>query len=349
MATKRRAAGVPWGGTVLAEVRERLAKGWPPGLTTLTGEDLYHLDLAQTELLDHLAPDRKDAFTLSVYSDGKVSVAEVVSAATSIGMFSRRRVVLVRDATILDGPADALEAFLASPPTEAWLLVRAPRLDRKRKLHQALAAGTMLEFAPPGSPNETQAFLREIVAMAKRRGQQIDSPAAAALAESCRGDLLRVERELDRLRDWAGGDSHRWSRRDLEAHLGAAAAVTGWEIGDALVRGDRADALSAVRRVLEGGSEPIPVVGGLAWRTRVFLAAQARVAERDPLESVVRGAGAWGWADALRDGLRRWSLEDALRIPARLLEADRQLKSRGLSGQAVLESIVDDLLPPERS
>jgi DNA polymerase-3 subunit delta len=348
MSARRRPAAGPWGGAVLAEVRSRLAEGWPPGLTTLTGEDLFHLDRAQAAILDHLAPDRRDAFTLTVFSDGKLSAAEAVAAASAVGMFSRRRVVLVRDVALLDGPADALEAFAASPPRESWLLVRAPRLDRKRKLHQALAAARLLQFDPPGTPSEVQASLREIVAMAKERGQRIDPGDAALLAESCRGDLLRVERELDRLRDWAGGEGHRWSRRELEAHLGGAASVTGWEVGDALIRADRKDALAAVRRVLDAGGEPIPVVGGLAWRARIFLAARARVEAGEPAEAVVRSAGAWGWADALRDGLRRWSLEEALRIPARLLEADRQLKSRGLAGSAVLESVVDDLLPEGR-
>jgi DNA polymerase III delta subunit len=346
MAARRKSVAGPWGGALLDQVRSRLSEGWPDGLTTMTGDDLYHLDRAQELLLDRLAPDRKDGFTLTVLSDGKRRIEEVVSAASSMGMFSPSRVVLVRDVSVLEGDPAALDAFVESPPSRAFLIVRAPKLDRKRKLHQSLTRGTLLAFRPPETPAERSALLAEVVSMGKGRGQLLDRDGASLLLEACRGDLLRVEMEMDRLRDWAGESPHRWSRRELESNLGTSAVVTGWEVGDALVRRDRAEALAAIRRVIEAGSDPIPVVGGLAWRARVFLTALARIAAGEPAETVAKTSGAWGWSEAMTLGLRRWTLHDALRIPERLLLADRQLKSRGLPGPAVLESIVEDLMPP---
>lgn len=347
MARRRAQSSGPWGGARLEEVRARIAKGWPSGLTVLTGDDLYHLDLAQSALLSHLVPEGGDGFALSVIAEGRVGTGNLVGAARSVGMFSPRRVVLLRDLAVLEGPPEPLEAFAASPPPGSFLIVRAPKLDRNRKLHQAVASGTVLEFRSPATPAEADALVRHLVAMGKERGQTLDPEAAAMLAESCRGDLLRALRELERLRDWSGAPSRRWTRVEIAPHLGASPSGTGWEVADALIRRDRAIGLAAVRRALEAGAEPIPVVGGLAWRARVFLAARARVEMREGVESVLRDAGAWGWSDALRDGLGRWPMDEALGIPARLLRADRALKSRGIPGSAVLESIVEDLAPRE--
>lgn len=342
---RRARASVPWGGALFREVREEIAKGWSPGLTVLTGDDLYHLDLAQKTLLSHLVPEGADRFALNVIADGRVDTAELVGAARSVGMFSPRRVVLLRDLGLLEGSPEPLEAFAASPPPGSFLIIRAPKLDRNRKLHQAVLSGTVLEFRSPATPAEADALVRDLVAMGKELGQILDPEAAAMLAESCRGDLLRALRELERLRDESGTPTRRWTRAEISTRLGASPSGTGWEVADALIRRDRALGLAAVRQGVESGAEPIRVLGGLAWRARVFLAARARLERKEGVESVLRDAGAWGWSDALREGLKRWSMDEALRIPARLLRADRELKSRGIPGSAVLESILEDLTP----
>ena len=51
---------------VLAELREGLERGWPAGLTVLTGDDLYHLDRSQRLLLDGLVPEGSSDFAGSI-------------------------------------------------------------------------------------------------------------------------------------------------------------------------------------------------------------------------------------------------------------------------------------------
>ncbi|HKQ62971.1 MAG TPA: hypothetical protein VJS92_16895, partial [Candidatus Polarisedimenticolaceae bacterium] len=52
----RRDSRAPAPAVQLAALRRELARGWTPGLTVLTGSDVYHLDAAQQALLDALAP-----------------------------------------------------------------------------------------------------------------------------------------------------------------------------------------------------------------------------------------------------------------------------------------------------
>jgi len=61
-------------------------------------------------------------------------------------------------------------------------------------------------------------------------------------------------------------------------------------------------------------------------------------------DQIVQAARAWGYREALLAGIRRYTLAELLSFPARLLDADRTLKSRQLAPGAVLEALVTDLI-----
>ena len=147
-----------------------------------------------------LVPDEATEFALTVFAEGKVEVGKVVSAAKSVGMFASQRVVLVRDVGVLDGEAGPLSEFAKRPPANAYLIVRAPQLDRRRKLHQVLdKEGTLLAF---GALEDSRS---EVAAMAKERGLALAREAVEFIALVCGGDLYRVASELDKLAVSAGG------------------------------------------------------------------------------------------------------------------------------------------------
>ena len=77
-----------------------------------------------------------------------------------------------------------------------------------------------------------------------------------------------------------------------------------------------------------------------------MLQAKAMLARGVPGDKVVAAARAWGYRDSFIKGLSRYSVEELLAFPVRLLEADRCLKSRSLDPRAVLESLVSDLIRP---
>ena len=91
------------GADLLRKVEKELEREWPPGLTVLSGDDLYHLDRAQRRLLEVLTQDDASDFGLTVFGEDKVDLAAVVSAARSVGMFSfapaRRAKVVNRSVT----------------------------------------------------------------------------------------------------------------------------------------------------------------------------------------------------------------------------------------------------------
>jgi len=324
---------------LLAELRDALTRGWPAGLTTLTGDDLYRLDQAQRELLRALvAPDGTD-FGFSVYGEERVDVGTVVAACRSAGMFSPRRVVLVREVGALEGEPDALLAFAAAPPRDSFLLVRAPKLDLRRKLHKALhGAGRLLDFAAADAHDAGQA-MRDVADLAAERGLRLSRESAAFLGQACGGDLYRVASELDKLAAGEHGDKPipLAAVREVAASGGL---MSGWEVANAVTVRDGPAALAAARRLVQAGDEPIRIVGGLAFRARALLQARAMRDAGRPVQAIVQATRAWPWADDLRRGLERYTREELLAFPARLLAADRALKSRALAPGAVLESLV---------
>jgi DNA polymerase-3 subunit delta len=349
MAFASRADG-PWGGAALKGVLARIQKGWPPGLTVLTGDDLYHLDRAQSRILEHLVPDRDDAFGLSIIGDDSVSTGALVGAARSMGMFASRRVVFLGDVARLEGDPEALNEYASRPGSHSYLIVRAPKLDRKRKLHKSLSeAGLCLVFRLPMGSAELRELAVEMIAMAKDRGFELSDAAAGLLVDVCGPDLQRISSELDKIAIWLGPDPEAPVEAAVVRELVAGSGIlSGWELADAVTRRDRTEAIAAARRLLDDGDEPIRILGGLASRARALLQAKARTDAGAPQKTVIDAARAWYFREALVDGLKRYTIGELLAMPGRLLEVDRCLKSRSLDKGAVLESLVLALTSPGR-
>jgi DNA polymerase III delta subunit len=119
--------------------------------------------------------------------------------------------------------------------------------------------------------------------------------------------------------------------------------IAGWEVANAVAARDHAAALAEARRLIDSGEEPLRIVGGLAWRARVMLQAKSMLEAGVRADEVYGTLPTWGWKKELLRGMRAYSLDELLAFPARLLAADRALKSRSLGKRAVLENLVDEL------
>ncbi|HEX4825630.1 MAG TPA: DNA polymerase III subunit delta [Candidatus Polarisedimenticolaceae bacterium] len=334
----------PWGGAVLRRLETDLASGWRPGLTVLTGDDLYHLDRAQAALLAKLVPDPADAFALSILGDTPVSAGALVGAARSSGMFASRRVVFLRDVSGLEGDPEPLVAYAAKPPEASFLLVRAPKLDRKRKLHKALAeSGRLLEFRRAAGDVEMRAVADTITAMGREAGVALEPDALALVLDVCGADLHRAAGEIEKMASFLGGASTALDATTARALVAGSGLLEDWELADAVTARRPEDAAAAARRLLDAGGEPIRALGGLASRARALLRAKALREGGMAPKDVVDASRAWYFRDALADGLTRYSLAELRAMPAKLYRADRALKSSGIDKGAVLEALVSDL------
>lgn len=337
---------------VLRELDKELACGWSPGVTLLTGEDFYHLDAAQKALLGALVPTEAGEMALTVYGDQRVELSTVISAARSMGMFAAQRVVLVRDMSAVSGEIDALEAYAENPPARSYLLIRAPKLDRRRKFDQALLKHSRVLAFPATDPLRAGALGGAVAGMARKKQLEIDRQAASMLAELCAGDFYRIDSELDKIRAWMGDRPRSVDTEIVREVASGSALLSGWELAGAIGRGDRAAALASARRLVEAGEEPLRIVGGLAFRARGMMQAKAMIARGMNAQQAIRAARLFGdSSQQMARGISRYTVDELLRFPSHLLEADRTLKSRSVPKQAVMEALVDRMSPakPEES
>ena len=334
-----------YGGTVLEQFRGRLASGWPPGITLLTGKDQYHLDVAQTELLAALVPPGSTDFSLSIYAEEKVDVASVVAAARSLGMFSPQRVILVRELSSLEGEPEALSEYAGKPPEGSFLLVRAPDLDKRRKLHKALfSAAHTLEFGEV-SRSDVSRFASDVRSKAAERNLTLSQDVGAFLMETSQGDLYRVIGELDKIRDWFGGEGKvNVGLEDARQVLSGTELLQGWEVADAILDRDEAAGLLAARKLVESGGNPIQLLGGIAHRTRTMLQARAMIEAGRPRSEIVTATRAFYIKDRLFQGVERYSFGEILAFPALLGKADKALKSSTVDPGLILEQLVRDVI-----
>jgi DNA polymerase-3 subunit delta len=333
--------------TMLKRITREIETGWPPGLTLLTGEDLYHLVRAERTLINALVPKATSDFAVTVFGDARVDVSTVVAAARSAGMFAERRVVHVRDVAALEGEPEALVAYAGDPPASSHLIVRAPVLDKRRKLHQVLSkAGRTLEFDAAGSRGAAE-LAQDVAALARDKGLEIDRQAAMLLCEISGGDFYRIDAELEKTRAWLGAEGgSKVTPEALRQVAVGSGALSGWEVAAALLQRERGAALAALDRLLDAGDEPLRVLGGLAYRARSMLRARVMMERGVAPGKAVAAARIWGVAPALAaEGVSGYTVGEVLRFPALLLEADRTLKSRALPPRAVLGSMLERMMP----
>ncbi len=332
------------GGTTLREVHRSLQKGWPAGLTVLSGDDLFHLDAAYGAVVATLVPEDGTDFALSVFAEGRIDTADLVAAARSISMFTPNRVVAVRDAGIIEGDPKPLAVYAKDPPPNSYLLVRAGKLDLRRPLHKTLAkGGKFFQFDAVMRPQDAG----EVQEMGKERGLKVSREVASFLLDASAGDLYRVSSELDKVDVWLGDGSSRTVTMDVAREVVCHGGVlSGWEVANAILERDEKVALAAVRKLIDSGEEPIRTIGGLAWRARTMIQAKALLEKGRPKSEAVAAAQAWRREDELFRALSRYTLEELMTFPAHLLEADRSLKSRSLDPTSVLETLVRSLITP---
>lgn len=339
---KRRGAQSVSPSELLRQVEKQLKEGWPSGLVVLAGDDAYHLDRTQRALLDHLLPEESREYALTLYGDEKVNAGTVVGACRSMGMFSERRVVFVRDLAMIEGEPDALLDYAADPAPDSFLIIRAPSLDRRKKLDKALAAkGRLLLFEASQDPMDS---IREIAAIAKGRKLKLDREATGFLAQVCAGDLYRIDAELAKLSAYLGDERRDVSIGDVREVAAGEGMMSGWELANAILIRDRRGALAAARKLVESGDEPLRMLGGLAWRVRVMITAKAMQSQGATHRQIVQAARAWSFDRDLARGLKAYELNELLAFPSHMLKADRALKGSQIAPAVVLESLVDRMV-----
>jgi DNA polymerase-3 subunit delta len=236
-----------------------------------------------------------------------------------------------------------LEDYLRDEPSHGILLLDVTKWAANTRLYKALANQQLqIECRAPTSSRgkqkivDTDRVARWLVDWAKSTHKtRLNKKAASLLIEMLGVEFGLLDQELAKLALYT--DPQGTVTESLVRQVtGGWQAKTAWELIDATVSGNAADALQQLHRLLNAGQHPAALFGAISWSLRRYAAATRvyqrceRQGRRISLAAALQAAGFQSWqrqeiTKAERQ-LRRLGRARAAHLYRWLLEADLALK-----------------------
>jgi len=306
----------------------------------IVGDEAYFERQVVTELkraaLSGAVPGLNDEYLQA----GEVPVERVLSAARTLPMMAKRRLVVVRglerweprdgqdetkgrDGKEREPPLDRLLEYAKAPSPTTVLLLIGSGLDKRRRLvTQARSAGFLVSceaLERASLPGFIQRYVREL-------GARIASDVADLLAELTGPELSQVVDAIDRLSLFVGENG------EITEDVIAECVVklrpsTVWELVGAVGRRDLGAALRALDQVYDPADRGLRLLGLLAWSTRQLVKFDAaQRAGASPAEAAARAGAPPFKARELAAQLKGLETADLERFILRLAALDGDLK-----------------------
>lgn len=295
------------------------------------------------------------------FDAGERKVEDALSAARTLPMMAKRRLVVVRqlerwepkadtkdssERGVVTDPFEKLVDYAKAPSPSTVLLLIGAGLDKRRRLMQAALREGYLVACEPLGRGELPAFVEQL---ARERSHALAPGVADLIAELAGPDLAPVADAVERLCLYAGAE------QTITEDMVSTCVVrlrtqTVWELTGAVARRDAGAALTALADVFDP-SESVRLIGLLAWSTRQLVRFEAALRDgASPPEAAQRAGAPPFKARELEQqirGLSRTALESWL---ARLCDMDRDLKGGSkLPARALLERGVLEMCAQGRS
>ncbi len=183
---------------------------------------------------------------------------------------------------------------------------------------------------------DQQRLVQWLVAWGKEHHQvQVAKNAAVLLLNQIGPEFGLLDQELAKLALYAG-KSGKVSEKLVQEMAGGWRAKTAWELIDAALSGNGAEAIGQLDRLLQSGEHPNALFGPISWSLRRFAAATRiyqramRHGQRLPLPTALEQGGFFKWQqDAMRKAeqqIKQLGQQRAGQLNQWLLETDLALK-----------------------
>jgi DNA polymerase III subunit delta len=303
-----------------------------PTLTLVLGPEELLVDRAVAAAGRMVRAVDPDADVIQVAAAALESGALVELTAASL--FAQRRLLVIRDAQDLSGPALAeVEALLADPPEDTSLVLTHAGGARGKGISEAArrAGAVVVDCAEIKKTGDKLAFVSGEFRTASRR---ITADAVKALLDAVGGGLRELAGACAQLiADTTGTVEVDTVRR----YYAGRADVTSFAVADLAVEGRTAEALVQLRWALACGVEPVLVVAALAMALR-NIAKLAGAPREARAADLARDLGMPPWKiDRVRAQLRGWDGAGIARALTAVAGADADVKGAAVSAGYALE------------
>ena len=242
-----------------------------------------------------------------------------LSTASLFDMGGKRTIVIRGADDFLSKHRPEIEDYLAKPGAASRFVLELESLASNTRVYKAIDKNHLLigcGNATDSKKGVTAASRRKFMTgfIASRYQCKIDKDAADTLVELLGDDMGMIDTEIAKLALYRepGGTIDDALVRDVVAGW---QGKTVWQITDAIVSGDAAEAIRQLDKLFDGGQRAIALLPQIAWTLRRLGLATAVVLYRE------------------REG-RSWQLEDALSAagihrPGEIQQSKKQLKGIG--------------------
>lgn len=267
---------------------------------------------------------------------GEVSVERVLSAARTLPMMAKRRLVIVRglerwepregqdgEGKDREQPLDRLLEYAKAPSSSTLLVLVGSGLDKRRRLvTQARSMGFLVSCETLDRAALPGFIVREV----KARQANISNETADALAELAGPELSQVADAIERLSLFVGPGGEITEDAVAECVVRLRPSTV-WELVGAVGRRDLGAALRALDQVYDPADRGLRLLGVLAWSTRQLVRFDAaQRAGASPNEAAAKAGAPPFKARELAAQLKGLEPADLERFILRLAELDANLK-----------------------
>ena len=308
------------------------------------GDEPFLKQLALVQLRSAAIPDDDTPYTQ--FDGPTVSWRDVFDELCTISLFnpSGLRVAIVRDADdFVQQHRTRLEGYVEEPERRSVLILEVSKWAANTRLYKLVdKLGVQVECRAPQLSRgkqkviDSKRMLDWVVGWAKRRHEvELQKNAAALLLELVGPEFGLLDQEMAKLALHA--DKHQKVSEKLVRNVaGGWRTKTTWELIDAAVSGDGAEAMQQLHRLLQSGEHPQALFGPLSWSLRRFAAATRlyqraeRRRQRMSLPDALEQAGFLKWQretlQKAQQQLKQLGRDRASQLYRWLLETDLALK-----------------------
>lgn len=309
---------------------------------------MTQLVVSQDELLaTELAEEAEAKFGKDseiVHIDADAGLDGIEEALFAGSLFSDRRLVILRNAqTLLKAGVERLATALRAEGDPADLIILAVTERPPTTLLNGLKG--LADVTRLNRPRRGE-LVAWVVKRMKKGGLVPSGDAAAALVDSVGENLRDLDQAIGQLA-LRGGTGTKVNAEDVGEHFARSAEQPAWILFDAIVKHEGGKAFEALRRLLDSGDEPLPLLGALVSQVRGLMRVKS-ILEREPGTSdndIAKMTGMTpGRAGVMKRQCARLSWDWLTGMHRMLAQADFELKGGEdgavLPGQIVMERVV---------
>ncbi len=321
-----------------ADSIDALRDGEPAPLYWIYGKERFLVDRAVQLLRERALDPRTRDFNYDLLYGKEAGAQRILSAARTLPMMARRRLVIVRDADGLDAKQlEQLAGYVEAPAPETVLAFVAEKVDQRMKFFTSFKKKGVLLKLDPLAERQLAGFVRGEAAARKLR---FEPGCAEMIAGEVGADLGQLVDAVERLELYVG-ERRQVSAADVEAVVATTRQRSVFELADAIGAGEPERALTALGSLLGAREPALRILAMIARSVRQLLVVREALDRRQPRAALFEKLGVPPFVvDKLEAQARKVDAPSLRAMHRAIYRADRTLKSSKLDDERVMEQLV---------